>query len=87
MMKARENKLEVAEMLMLRYNNIIICGVTRNERKRGTTKLRELSKKGQESEVVWTCEGRRGALHRKEGDGNGSPTEEEERQAEANMVV
>ena len=53
MMKARENKLEVAEMLMLRY----ICGVTRNERMSGTTKLRELSQKCQESEVVWTCEG------------------------------
>ena len=47
--KAQENKLEVAEMRMLRW----MCGVTkldkiRNERIRGTTKVGEITKKVQE---------------------------------------
>ena len=47
--KAQENKLEVAEMRMLRW----MCGVTKldkigNERIRGTTKVGEITKKVQE---------------------------------------
>ena len=50
--KAQENKLEVAEMRMLRW----MCGVTkldkiRNERIRGTTKVGEITKKVQERRV------------------------------------
>ena len=52
--KAQENKLEVAEMRMLRW----MCGVTkldkiRNERKRGTTKVWEITKKIQERRLKW----------------------------------
>ena len=51
--KAQENKLEVAEMRMLRC----MCGVTkldkiRNERIRGTTKVGEITKKVQERSVM-----------------------------------
>ena len=47
--KAKDKKLEVAEMRMLRW----MCGVTtldkiRNERIRGTTKVGEITKKVQE---------------------------------------
>ena len=52
--KAQENKLEVAEMRMLRW----MCGVTkldkiRNERIRGTTKVGEITKKVQERRLKW----------------------------------
>ena len=52
--KAQENKLEVAEMRMLRW----MCGVTklekiRNERIRGTTKVGEITKKVQEIRLKW----------------------------------
>ena len=52
--KAREKKLDVAEMRTLRW----MSGVTkldriRNERIRGTTKLGEISKKLQESRLKW----------------------------------
>ena len=52
--KAQENKLEVAEMRMLRW----MCGVTkldkiRNERIRGTTKVGEITKKVQERMLKW----------------------------------
>ena len=52
--KAQENKLEVAEMRMLRW----MCGVTkldkiRNERIRGTTKEGEITKKVQERRLKW----------------------------------
>ena len=52
--KAHQNKLEVAEMRMLRWT----CGVTklakiRNERIRGTTKLEEITKKVQERRLKW----------------------------------
>ena len=52
--KAQENKLDVAEMRMLRW----MSGVTkldriRNERIRGTTKVGEISKKVQESRLKW----------------------------------
>ena len=54
MEKAKENKLDVAEMRMLRW----MSGVTkldniRNERIRRTTKVREISKKVQESRLKW----------------------------------
>ena len=52
--KAQEKKLDVAEMRMLRW----MSGVTkldriRNERIRGTTKIREISKEVQESRMKW----------------------------------
>ena len=52
--KAQENKLEVAEMRMLRW----MCGVTkldkiRNERIRWTTKVGEITKKVQERRLKW----------------------------------
>ena len=52
--KTQEKKLDVAEMRMLRW----MCGVTRrdkikNERIRGTTKVRELSDKVQEGRLKW----------------------------------
>ena len=54
MKKAQEKKLDAAEMRMLRC----MSGVTkldriRNERIRGTTKVREISKKVQESRLEW----------------------------------
>ena len=68
-------------MRMLRW----VCGVTkldniRNERIRGTTKggnHKEIT--GNKVEVVWACDGKRGTLHRKEGDGNESTGDKEER--------
>ena len=48
-----------------------------NERIRGTTKVGESP--GKEVEVVWACDEKRGALRRKEGDGNESAGEKEER--------
>ena len=52
--KAQENKLEVAEMRMLRW----MCGVPkldkiRNERIRWTTKVGEITKKVQERRLKW----------------------------------
>ena len=52
--KAQENKLEVAEIRMVRW----MCTVTkldkiRNERIRGTTKEREITKKVQERRLKW----------------------------------
>ena len=52
--KAQEKKLDVAEMMMLRW----MSGVTkldriRNERIRGKTKVGEISKKVQESRLEW----------------------------------
>ena len=52
--KAQENKLEVAEMRMLRW----MCGVTklekiRNERIRRTTKVGEITKNVQERRLKW----------------------------------
>ena len=49
--RAQENKLEVAEMRMLRW----MCGVTkiRNERIRGTTKAGGITKKVQERRMKW----------------------------------
>ena len=75
--KAQENKSDVAEMRMLRW----MCGVTkldkiRNERIRGTTKVGGITK---EVELVWACDDKRGTLRRKEGDGNESTGEREER--------
>ena len=54
----------------------------RNERIRGTTKVGEITKKVQERrlfKVVWACHAKRGTLRRKEGDGNESTGEKEER--------
>ena len=52
--KARENKLEVTEIKMLRW----MCGVTKvgemgNERIRGTTKVGEIAKKVEERRLKW----------------------------------
>ena len=52
--QVRSNKLDVAEMRMLRW----ISGVTnldriRNERIRGTTKVGEISKKVRQSRLKW----------------------------------
>ena len=79
--KAHENKLEVEEMRMLRW----MCGVTkldkiRNERIRGTTKVGEITKKVQERRLKWYGHVMRREEHcRKEGDGNESAGEKEER--------
>ena len=52
--KAQENKLEVAEMRILRW----MCGVTklgkiRNERIRGTSKVGEIAKQVKEKRLKW----------------------------------
>ena len=54
MKKAREKKLDAAEMRMLRW----MCGVTKLDRIRteiitGPTKVGEISKKVQESRLKW----------------------------------
>ena len=79
--KAQENKLEVAEIRILQW----MCGVTkldkiRNDRIRGTTKVGEIAKKVQERRLRAFDE-ERVALRRKEGDGNESTGEEDERKA------
>ena len=53
----------------------------RNERIRGTTKEGEITKKrtGKKVEVVWACDAKRGTLRMKEGNGNESTGEKEER--------
>ena len=53
----------------------------RNERIRGTTKVEEITHKntGKKVEVVWACGEKRGTLSMKEGDGNESTREKEER--------
>ena len=64
-----------------------MCGVTkldkiRNERIRGTTRVGEITKKVQERRLkcmVWACDEKRRTLHRKEGNGNESTGEKEER--------
>ena len=88
--KTQEKKLEVAEMRMLRW----MCGVTkldtiRNERIRGPTKVGEITKKvctGKKVEVVRACDAKRVTLRRKEGDGNESKGEKEERKTYEKMV-
>ena len=75
---SQENKLEVAEMRMLRW----MCGVTkldkiRYERIRGTTKVGEITKKVQERRLE--CDEKKGTLRGKQGDGNESTGEKEER--------
>ena len=62
--KAQENKLEVAEMRMLRW----MCGVTkldkiRNERITGTTKVGEITNKVQERILKWYGHGMRREEH------------------------
>ena len=79
--KAQENKLEVVEIRILQW----MCGVTkldkiRNDRIRGTTKVGEIAKKVQERRLRAFDE-KRVALRRKEGDGNESTGEEDERKA------
>ena len=52
--KEQENKLEVAEMRMLRWTGgVTKLNKTRNERIRGTTKVGEITKKVQESRLKW----------------------------------
>ena len=41
---------------------------------------------GKNVDVVWSCDAKIGALHRKEGDGNESTREKEERKAREKMV-
>ena len=69
--KAQEQKLDVAEMRMLRW----MSGVTkldriRNERIRGTTRVGEISKKVQERRLKWFGHVLR-RLRRQESDGDG----------------
>ena len=46
-----------------------------------------MTKKVQERRLnIWACDGKRGALLRKEGDGNGSSREKEVRKAQEKMV-
>ena len=93
--KAQEKKLEVAEMRMLRWMcGVTKLDKIRNERIRGTTKVGEITKKVQERGLKWyghvmrreehyvgrrACDAKRGTLRRKEGDGNESTGEKEER--------
>jgi len=81
--KKRQEKLEVAEMKMLRW----MCGVTKmdkimNERIRGTTKVVEISRKIQERRLQWF-----GHVKRREeeyvgrSDGDGGAGQETERKA------
>ena len=64
--KAQETKFDVAEMRMLRWmSGVTKLGRIRNERIRGTKKVREMSKKVQESHVL------RRRIRRKESDGDG----------------
>ena len=77
--KAQEKKLEVAEMIMLRW----MCGVTKldtiemkGDNESGGNHKESTAKK---VEVVWACDAKRGTLRRKEGDGTESTGEKEER--------
>ena len=76
MKKAHGNKLEVAEITILYTMDVwsYAAGKIRNERIRGTTKVggggNHKECPGNEVEVVWTCDKKRGTLCRKEGDGN-----------------
>ena len=60
----------------------------RNVSIRGTTKEGEIAKKspGKEFEVVRTCDEKRGALRRKEGDANETTRKKQERKAKVKMV-
>ena len=51
--KAQENKLEVAEMKMLRWCRVTKLDNIRNERIRGATKVGKLTKKVQERRLKW----------------------------------
>ena len=48
-------------------------------KERGITKGNRKESPGNEVEVVWACDEKRGALHRKGGDGNESTREKVER--------
>ena len=69
--KAQENKL--------------MCRVTRLDNKKGKNKKANKSggnhkeSPGKDVEVVWACDEKRGTLRRKEGNGNESTGEKEER--------
>ena len=74
--KKAQEKLDVAEMRMLRW----MSGVTkldriRNERIRGTTKVGEISKKVQESRLKWYWHVLRRGTRRQESDGDGGAGE------------
>ena len=55
----------------------------RNGRIRGTAKSGEISKKVQESKVVWACIEKRRRIRRQESDGDGWAGEKMERKTEA----
>ena len=84
----QENKLDVAEMRMLRW----MSGVTkldriRNERIRGTTKVGEISKKVQESRLKCiVCIEKRRRIRRQESGGDGGAGEKKERNNKAVVV-
>ena len=84
MKKTQQNNLDVAEMRMLRWMcEVTKLGEIRNERIWGQRKWGEIAKKVQERRLKWyghvmiTHEYYAG--RRREGDGNESTTEEEER--------
>ena len=52
---------------------------TKGDNKSGENRSKESP--GNEVEVAWACDEKRGALRRKEGDGNESTREKEERKA------
>ena len=62
----------------------------RNKSIKGAAKVGEIAKKGLErrlKSVVWSCDVLRGAVRRKESDGNKSTRNKEEMMAEENMVA
>eukprot|EP00795_Rhopilema_esculentum_P005206 gene5206-343_t len=78
--KAREKKMNGAEMRMLRW----VCGVTRrdkirNEMIRRTVKVAEISSKTQERRLNWSCDEKRGGICWRKNGGNGNSRTEKKR--------
>ncbi len=80
--KAHANELDVAQTRMLRWS----CGVTKQGIYKKLKKKRDSESGGNHKEspgkgidVVWACDEKRGTLRRKEGVGNESAGEREER--------
>ena len=77
--KAQENKLEVAEMQIYRYEGVQDKKWKNKRDNESGGNCQEST--GKEVEVVWACDVKRGALRRKEGDRNETTKEKEERKA------